>query len=443
MQGTPGAQEAASKQRQVRAESEAVDAKIARMEAEEERRGAQRPTVQPKSTVSTSGTHNFPRKPRSAPAKPSLWNRFMSAVKKVTAPIVNAVQKPATPSAKPKPWWEQAKEWVQQKIVQPMQNFAARWSEPPNPSGPLYPKLHTATTLLQAGGYLLDRTLFNGRLTQAALGWRERANHFVESRPALQTALNVTRNLADFGMGFASQVADDFSFGLYGRLTGIAWSNGSDAFQNGRTAGRVVSNVWGQVEMAAGLALAAASVKFIPPTAGGAAACAALTGGGCLVLGGAALAVETAGVLVGTGLVAHGGAMLMRNAGNPVGKAADPTLGYGSNTGDTGYNARILRRNMENAGVQAPPKYEPHHIVPSTSQNEWAVLARERLWKFGIDINAAENGVFVPKSVNGHLNNREYMKAVYEALKQAETQEDAIRILQKIAEQVRLTGNYP
>jgi hypothetical protein len=35
------------------------------------------------------------------------------------------------------------------------------------------------------------------------------------------------------------------------------------------------------------------------------------------------------------------------------------------------------------------------------------------------------------------------MKAIYEALKQAETREDAIRILQKIAEQIRLTGDYP
>jgi acyl-ACP thioesterase len=45
--------------------------------------------------------------------------------------------------------------------------------------------------------------------------------------------------------------------------------------------------------------------------------------------------------------------------------------------------------------------------------------------------------------VNKHLNNPRYMKAVYEALKQAKTREKAIEILQDIAEQISLTGNYP
>jgi len=63
--------------------------------------------------------------------------------------------------------------------------------------------------------------------------------------------------------------------------------------------------------------------------------------------------------------------------------------------------------------------------------------------KFHIDINAAENGVFVPKSVNLRLNNKTYMEAVYKALEKADNREKAIEILQDIAEQIRLTGNYP
>jgi len=119
-------------------------------------------------------------------------------------------------------------------------------------------------------------------------------------------------------------------------------------------------------------------------------------------------------------------------------------LNYGSNTGDTGDNAKALRDNMEEAGIEAPPDTAAHHIVPSTHPNEYAKAARTRLWnKFGIDINSAENGVFVPKSVNSHLNNREYMKAVYNALNEVQTREGAIEVLQDIAEQIRLTGDYP
>ncbi|MFO3796715.1 MAG: helix-hairpin-helix domain-containing protein, partial [Anaerolineales bacterium] len=112
-QGTPGAQAAASKRGQVRAESEAVDVKVARMEAEGGQR-SQHPTVQSKPAVPPSGTHNFVRKPKSSappanPAgasqtRPSLWNKFASGVKNLVAPLVNAVQKSAAPSAKPSLW---------------------------------------------------------------------------------------------------------------------------------------------------------------------------------------------------------------------------------------------------------------------------------------------------------------------------------------------------
>ncbi len=353
---------------------------------------------------------------------------------------------PPQPAAPEKSLWQQGWEWVQEKVVQPVQAFAQRLTEPPNPSGPLFPKLQTATTVLQGAGLLLDQAISGGHLTQSALTWRERVSTFVHDRPSLQTAANVFGNLIDFGLGLSSQVLDDVSFGLYGRLTGIAWSNGSDAFQSGRTAGRILSNTWGMIETAAGLALAATSVKLIPPTAGVTAPCAALTGGGCLALGGAALVIETAGVVAGTVLAGHGIALQIRNAGNPLSRADDPTLRYGTNTGDTAKNSRLLGQNLKEAGIHPPEagRWEAHHIVPSTHQNPAAREARKLLWeKFGIDINAAENGVWVNRSVNARLNNREYMEAVYQALNEAQMQEDAIRILQRIAEQIRLKGTYP
>lgn len=199
----------------------------------------------------------------------------------------------------------------------------------------------------------------------------------------------------------------------------------------------------GQVEMAAGLALVFSSFELMPPTAGGTALCTALSGGGCLPLGGAVLVVETAGVLAGTGIAAHGGAMLIRNAGNPVSRPEDPTLRYGSNTGNTTRNAQILRQNMEKAGVHAPPRYEAHHIVPSTSQNDAARQARDILEQWGIDINNADNGIFLPKSIhNGLANDHKYMNAVLEDLRQATSRDDAARILQDIGQQL-LDGTYP
>jgi len=441
------------------ARNQAVEAKLARMEAEDERRWQQAHLSKPVTFLSKFPTHAFSRKPKptvsnqpkptSSPAKPSLWSRFTSAVKTLTAPLVNVVQKPVAPSTKPKPWWQRAGEWVQRKIVQPDQDFIDCISAPPNPKGALYPssRIQIASTTLQFIGSIVDQKVFGGRVTQTVRQLGASTDRFLNAHPEVHTAWNIVRNAADFAGGFLAQSLDDMSFGLYGRLTHLQWENGSDAFQYGRQAGRLMTTIAGTVETFAGVKLTLDSVKVMFTTCGAAAVCAGVTGGACLPFGGLAIAVETAGVLVGTGMAIHGSAMLMRNAANAVGGPQDPTLRYGSNTGDTSRNAEILRDNMKQAGIHPPPdcpNCQPHHIVPSRSQNPAAREARRLLWeKFGIDINAAENGVFVPQRVNAHLNNKKYMEAVYDALKQAETQEDAIDILQRIAEQIRLTGDYP
>ncbi len=158
--------------------------------------------------------------------------------------------------------------------------------------------------------------------------------------------------------------------------------------------------------------------------------------------GGAALAIEAAGVLAGTAAAAHGLAILGRNAGNPVSKADDPTLRYGSNTGNTKRNAEILQRNLEKAtGMRKPAGYHAHHIVPSTHRD--MAEARKILEKWGIDINSAENGVFLPDYIhNGLANDKTYMRAVLNELERATSREDAIKILQDIGQQL-LDGTYP
>jgi hypothetical protein len=89
-------------------------------------------------------------------------------------------------------------------------------------------------------------------------------------------------------------------------------------------------------------------------------------------------------------------------------------------------------------------KLQPHHIVPSTNQDPSAQAARKLLWEeFHIDINQAENGVFIDATINKQLNNPRYMDAVYRALQNADDSADAISILQSIADQILLTGTYP
>lgn len=87
--------------------------------------------------------------------------------------------------------------------------------------------------------------------------------------------------------------------------------------------------------------------------------------------------------------------------------------------------------------------YETHHIVPSGRNYESAIEARKLLAKWDIDINDAENGVFLPKSIhNGLANDYTYMDAVLEDLQGATSKNDAIRILRKIGQRL-LDGTYP
>ena len=124
------------------------------------------------------------------------------------------------------------------------------------------------------------------------------------------------------------------------------------------------------------------------------------------------------------------------------GKENDPTLSYGTNSGKTDRNAEILRRNMANQGsYPSDTKTSAHHIVHSTHSYSSAQKAREILWSYGIDINAAENGIFVTRSVNSQLNSYSYMDRVLQALEAANSRDDAIAILRNLASEINL--NYP
>lgn len=104
----------------------------------------------------------------------------------------------------------------------------------------------------------------------------------------------------------------------------------------------------------------------------------------------------------------RGGLNLYQYAPNPYGWV-DPL----------GLTSSALAKSMEKAGTPRPANSAAHHIVPETAKG--AKPARDILKRHDIDINAAENGVFLPNRNNtdglpGILHNGkhpdEYLDAV-------------------------------
>jgi hypothetical protein len=113
-------------------------------------------------------------------------------------------------------------------------------------------------------------------------------------------------------------------------------------------------------------------------------------------------------------------------------------------------SSRLLGRNLGAAGVMRPPNSAAHHIVAGGAPG--AAEARSVLSRFGIDINAAENGVFLPlntkvadraaASVHATLHTNAYYATVNDVLGQATSQSDALAALGVIRAQL-LSGGFP
>ena len=100
--------------------------------------------------------------------------------------------------------------------------------------------------------------------------------------------------------------------------------------------------------------------------------------------------------------------------------------------------SQALKENMKEAGTPFPPyPFATHHIVAANAPE--ALPARLLLAELGIDINAAENGIFLrttelgdgPLHRGSHKN--DYYQAVNKEILEATTQEEAIAILEDIA----------
>ncbi len=283
-------------------------------------------------------------------------------------------------------------------------------------------------------------------------GWEKLTNSLValgQSNPlARQTLLNLSNGwfryvqptvnaTADFISGFTTQTIQNNLDALV-MVTPMPPSvrqnyySGWESLHSGRSvwyqAGRFVGSLAGIAqgvwEMGSGIATA---------TGGTVVSCGTVVL--CFSGGGAA-------VVAGTAVAAHG--VLVTSAGIINAIQSGQALFASAKSAATSNNARKLERDIEQAtGQTKPAGYETHHIVPSGSNYKSAVEARKILERFGIDINDAGNGVFLPKHIHdGLANNHRYMNAVFEDLQKATSKDEAIEILQRMGQQL-LDGIYP
>lgn len=108
----------------------------------------------------------------------------------------------------------------------------------------------------------------------------------------------------------------------------------------------------------------------------------------------------------------------------------------------------ILSGNLQAAGVARPADTDAHHIVPYGDSR--AAGIRQLLERFDIDINSADNGVFLPNkpdsaapgSYHPRLNNRDYYDQLREDFIGVSSRQEAQDVLSRIRSQL-LNGTYP
>jgi RHS repeat-associated protein len=113
-------------------------------------------------------------------------------------------------------------------------------------------------------------------------------------------------------------------------------------------------------------------------------------------------------------------------------------------------SSRALGGALEASGALRPAEAAAHHIVAGGA--EAAAPARAVLQRFGIGVNDAANGVFLPASrastnaagaaVHSTVHTQAYYQAVNEALAQATTRQEAIQVLSSLR-QALLGGGLP
>jgi hypothetical protein len=113
-------------------------------------------------------------------------------------------------------------------------------------------------------------------------------------------------------------------------------------------------------------------------------------------------------------------------------------------------NAQILGANLVASGAVRPSETAAHHIVASASSK--AASARAQLAKFGIDINDASNGVFLPRgsasvnpagaSVHSRIHTNDYYAYVNDMIGGARSANEVRDVLGHVRRQLE-SGYWP
>ena len=111
-------------------------------------------------------------------------------------------------------------------------------------------------------------------------------------------------------------------------------------------------------------------------------------------------------------------------------------------------SSKLLGDALEAAGHVRPSGSAAHHIVAGNANI--AAPARAVLQKFGIEINSATNGVFLPANravagvtdaaIHSTVNTRAYYQAVNQALQAATTRAEAEAILNSLRQSLLSGG---
>ncbi|MCA3718063.1 MAG: AHH domain-containing protein, partial [Brevundimonas sp.] len=102
--------------------------------------------------------------------------------------------------------------------------------------------------------------------------------------------------------------------------------------------------------------------------------------------------------------------------------------------------SRALSAALTRAGIVRPANSAAHHIVAGNARG--AAAARATLSRFGIGIDSAANGIFLPAGQHAPLHTSAYYSAVNAALSGVASRAQAEAVLQGIGRAL-LTGSFP
>lgn len=100
-------------------------------------------------------------------------------------------------------------------------------------------------------------------------------------------------------------------------------------------------------------------------------------------------------------------------------------------------------------GLSKPEGYASHHIVPVRAGNDLKEV-RNKLERYGLDINDAVNGVYLPDvaginsdaAYHRSLHNKYYFGQLQRDFQNVRSKDDAIDVLDRIRDRL-LSGTYP